>query len=53
MRITEILLESKNALAQWRNEEPREYERRIKQLYKNKLNPDPDWWPDTTKEIRK
>ena len=43
MRITEILTESKNALAQWR----------IKQLYKNKLNPDPDWWPDTTKEIRK
>ena len=30
-----------------------EYERRIKQLYKNKLNPDPDWWPDTTKEVRK
>ena len=30
-----------------------EYKRRIKQLYKNKLNPDPDWWPDTTKEVRK
>jgi hypothetical protein len=30
-----------------------EYERRIKQLYKNKLDPDPEWWPDTTKEVRK
>jgi hypothetical protein len=30
-----------------------EYESRIKQLYKNKLNPDPDWWPDITKEVRK
>jgi hypothetical protein len=30
-----------------------EYEQRIKQLYKNKLNPDPDWWPDITKEVRK
>ncbi len=30
-----------------------EYETRIKQLYKNKLKPDPEWWPDTTKEIRK
>jgi hypothetical protein len=30
-----------------------EYEKRIKQLYKNKLNPDPEWWPDTTKEMRK
>jgi hypothetical protein len=30
-----------------------EYETRIKQLYKNKLNPDPDWWPDITKEVRK
>ena len=30
-----------------------EYETRIKQLYKNKLNPDPDWWPDVTKEVRK
>ena len=30
-----------------------EYEKRIKQLYKNKLNPDPEWWPDTTKEVRK
>ena len=31
----------------------KEYEKRIKQLYKNKLNPDPEWWPDTTKEVRK
>lgn len=30
-----------------------EYERRIKELYKNKLNPDPEWWPDQTKEVRK
>ena len=30
-----------------------EYETRIKQLYKNKLNPDPEWWPDVTKEVRK
>jgi hypothetical protein len=30
-----------------------EYESRIKQLYKNKLNPDPEWWPDITKEMRK
>jgi hypothetical protein len=30
-----------------------EYERRIKQLYKNKLDPDPEWWPDVTKEVRK
>jgi len=30
-----------------------EYEKRIKQLYKNKLNPDPEWWPDITKEVRK
>jgi len=30
-----------------------EYEKRIKQLYKNKLNPDPEWWPDVTKEMRK
>ena len=30
-----------------------EYEKRIKQLYKNKLNPDPEWWPDTTKEVIK
>lgn len=30
-----------------------EYEQRIKQLYKNKLNPDPEWWPDVTKEVRK
>jgi hypothetical protein len=30
-----------------------EYENRIKQLYKNKLNPDPEWWPDITKEVRR
>lgn len=30
-----------------------EYESRIKQLYKNKLDPDPEWWPDQTKEVRK
>jgi hypothetical protein len=30
-----------------------EYERRIKQLWKNKLTPDPEWWPDVTKEVRK
>ena len=30
-----------------------EYEGRIKQLYKNKLNPDPEWWPDSTKEVRR
>jgi len=30
-----------------------EYEGRIKQLYKNKLRPDPEWWPDTTKEVRR
>jgi hypothetical protein len=30
-----------------------EYETRIKQLYKNKLKPDPEWWPDITKEMRK
>lgn len=30
-----------------------EYERRIKQLYKNRLDPDPEWWPDQTKEVRK
>jgi hypothetical protein len=30
-----------------------EYERRIQQLYKNKLVPDPEWWPDVTKEVRK
>jgi len=30
-----------------------EYERRIKALYKNRLDPDPEWWPDTTHEIRK
>ena len=30
-----------------------EYEKRIKQLWKNKLNPDPEWWPDETKEVRK
>jgi hypothetical protein len=30
-----------------------EYEKRIRQLYKNRLDPDPEWWPDLTKEIRK
>ena len=30
-----------------------EYESRIKRLYKNRLDPDPDWWPDITKEVRK
>ena len=30
-----------------------EYEKRIKRLYKNKLDPDPGWWPDVTKEVRK
>ena len=30
-----------------------EYEGRIKQLWKNKLVPDPEWWPDVTKEVRK
>ena len=30
-----------------------EYESRIKRLYKNKLDPDPDWWPDQTGEVRK
>ena len=30
-----------------------EYEGRIKKLYKNKLSPDPEWWPDITKEVRK
>jgi hypothetical protein len=30
-----------------------EYESRIKRLYKNKLDPDPEWWPDQTKEVRK
>lgn len=30
-----------------------EYESRIKKLYKNKLDPDPEWWPDVTKEVRK
>jgi hypothetical protein len=30
-----------------------EYESRIKRLYKNRLDPDPDWWPDTTREVRK
>lgn len=29
-----------------------EYERRIKAMNKNKLNPDPEWWPDVTKEMR-
>jgi hypothetical protein len=31
----------------------KEYENRIKQLYKNRLAPDPEWWPDITKEMRK
>ena len=30
-----------------------EYERRIRALYKNRLDPDPEWWPDETHEIRK
>jgi len=30
-----------------------EYERRIKALYKDKLSPDPEWWPDETREVRK
>jgi hypothetical protein len=30
-----------------------EYESRIKKLWKNRLDPDPEWWPDTTKEVRK
>ena len=30
-----------------------EYERRIKKLWENKLTPDPEWWPDITKEVRK
>ena len=30
-----------------------EYERRIQALYKNKLSPDPEWWPDETREVRK
>ena len=30
-----------------------EYEKRIKLLYKNKLDPDPEWWPDSTREVRK
>ena len=30
-----------------------EYESRIKRLYKNRLDPDPDWWPDITREVRK
>lgn len=30
-----------------------EYERRIKKLWENKLDPDPEWWPDITKEVRK
>jgi hypothetical protein len=29
-----------------------EYERRIKAMNKNKLDPDPEWWPDVTKEMR-
>ena len=31
----------------------KEYERRIKKLWENKLDPDPEWWPDVTKEVRK
>lgn len=30
-----------------------EYESRIKKLYKNRLDPDPEWWPDVTREVRK
>ncbi len=30
-----------------------EYEQRIQALYKNRLDPDPEWWPDETHEIRK
>lgn len=30
-----------------------EYERRIRAMYKNRLDPDPEWWPDETREIRK
>jgi hypothetical protein len=29
-----------------------EYERRIKAMNKNRLDPDPEWWPDATKEMR-
>jgi hypothetical protein len=30
-----------------------EYETRIKSLWKGKLAPDPEWWPDSTNEVRK
>jgi hypothetical protein len=30
-----------------------EYERRIRAMYKNRLDPDPEWWPDDTREMRK
>jgi hypothetical protein len=30
-----------------------EYERRIRALYKDRLDPDPEWWPDDTREMRK
>ena len=30
-----------------------EYERRIRAMYKNRLYPDPEWWPDDTREMRK
>ena len=30
-----------------------EYQRRILQLWDNKLTPDPEWWPDVTREVRK
>jgi hypothetical protein len=30
-----------------------EYERRIKALYKNRLEPQFDWWPDSTRELRR
>jgi len=29
-----------------------EYERRIKAMNRNRLDPDPEWWPDMTKEMR-
>jgi len=28
-----------------------EYERRIRALYRDRLDPDFDWWPDTTREL--
>jgi hypothetical protein len=30
-----------------------EYERRIQALYKNRLEPQFDWWPDSTRELRR